>query len=102
MTTPKELEIRTDPSDGEIGDAKAVESPPKAPRSLEEEVIDALTGGLEADFDERYKSRPDPAVDTAWDDARTLRGAFIVELCQGVKKGTRSFPRGVAGFSAGE
>jgi hypothetical protein len=95
MTAPKAPEISTDPSDGEIGDAKAVESPLSAPKSLAEQVIDTLAAGLEANFDEWRKAAPDPAVEAGWDDARTLTGVFIVELCLSVKKGTRSFPRGI-------
>ena len=95
MTAQQLPEISADPSDGEVGDAKAVETPLRPPKPLEERVIDALTNGLEADFDDWQKSKPDTEQEKAWDDARTLRGEFIVELCTSVKKGTRSFPRGI-------
>jgi hypothetical protein len=99
MTAPEAPEIKADPADDKLVEMKVVESPLKAPRSVEDRVVDALTAGLEADFD-TWLEMPDgrvPALesDEEWDDARTLRGKFIVELCQSVENGTRSFPRGI-------
>jgi hypothetical protein len=100
MTTPpKEPELTAAPSDHDVADTKLVAPALALPPSAEDNVIKALELGLDADFDEWQEAQGHPVPDLAqqaeWSEARTLRGEFIVELCTSVRKGTRSFPRGI-------
>jgi hypothetical protein len=97
MTAPKVSAISSDPSDGEVGDALAIQTPLTIPRSVEELVTAALVNGFPANFDEWREKKPDVASesDVAWQEARTLQGEFVVALCTSAKKGTHSFPRGI-------
>jgi hypothetical protein len=74
---------------------EAAASPLTLPESVRKRVVDALKEGIEANFDEWRNSMPDPAGATGWDEDRTLPAAFIVSLCEGVKKGTYHFSRGI-------
>jgi hypothetical protein len=97
MTAPNAPVISSDPADGEVGDALAIQTPLTIPRTVEELVTAALVQGVQANFDEWREKKPDVASesDVDWQDARTLRGEFVVALCTSAKKGTRSFPRGI-------
>ncbi|MDB4884190.1 MAG: hypothetical protein JWL95_2956 [Gemmatimonadetes bacterium] len=83
------------PADGEVGDATALATPEVAPPTIEAWVIDALSHGLKADFDAWRKGQPDVSVAADWNDDRTLRAEFIVQLCVSTENAARQFPRGI-------
>jgi cytoskeletal protein CcmA (bactofilin family) len=82
-------------ADGEVGDAQAIGTPDPPLPAAEQRAIDALRRGDEADFDAWLGTTPDVATPAGWDDARTLRAEFIIQLCIATQSATTRFARGI-------